>query len=218
MVTLNCCPITRSSYTALVADILSAMTYQGTALERPFTEVTDSSNFPSVSGTSCKIFLTAHWESFTMYLSRKIPTKPEFALEDAAKSRCKLLVDSPDMQTRQERLASVDASQSIFMNYGTQDIPKDPEHSNHRLRQTGKFLADWSMTTAQEQVPFTERMECWARALRLAQDKNAVSVSFPITLLIRIEPTARTCLQGKPPSTLLQSTSAGREINLPKRK
>ncbi|KAL8937107.1 MAG: hypothetical protein Q9211_003859 [Gyalolechia sp. 1 TL-2023] len=173
MIMSNCCPITRSSYTALVADILSATTSHGTALERFLAGETDNCTSPSVFGTSGYMFSAAHWQSFTMYLCQDSPTKPEFALEDATKRRGRLLVESLGEQSEQKRSRMGNTSQYIFMDHGIRGIPKDPEHSDYILRQTGGLVADWSTRADQEPILFTERMECWARALRLAQDENA---------------------------------------------
>ncbi|KAL8938210.1 MAG: hypothetical protein Q9216_004012 [Gyalolechia sp. 2 TL-2023] len=171
MIVLNRCPITRSSHTTLVADILSAMTSQGLALGRSLDGVIDSCTSPSIYGTSSEVFSMTHWESFKMYLYQESPRKPEFTLEDTAKSRCRLLADNLGKQDGQERSTMIDVSQSIFMDHGNRGTPTDPEHSNHILRQTGRFLGHWS-ATAEELDLFTERVECWARALRLAQNDD----------------------------------------------
>lgn len=174
MIALNCCPITRASYTALVTDILSAMTDRGTALGQSPIGGTDSCNSSTVGFPSNSVFSTIPWKEFTVYLRQNSPRKPESALENAARSRCKLLVDSLGNNSRQERSPTVDIRQSIFTDHGIRGIPRGPEHSDQVLLQTGRFLADWAGTVDENSFVFRESIECWARALRLAQDENAV--------------------------------------------
>lgn len=173
MITLNHCPITRSSYIALVTDVLSSLTSEGTALERSPIEGTNSSNYSRVGVTSSPIFSTVEWESFTGYLHQNTPTMPEFALEDAAKSHLRSMVDSLGEQGGQTYSPMVKVCQSIFMHHGPRDFPEDPEDGDRILRQSGAFLADWSRTVDEESLALAERLECWARALTLAQDENA---------------------------------------------
>ncbi|KAL8717206.1 MAG: hypothetical protein Q9225_005526 [Loekoesia sp. 1 TL-2023] len=173
MITLNCCPITRSSYTALVADILAAMTSQGTSCQRSGignTRGRDPSFFLNISN---KVHSAVNGPEFVSYVRQPCPAGPAFALENEAKARCRSINDDLDEELGKHLPLKPGADPSIFMSYGFHGVPRDPEHSDYMLRRTGWFLADWSTTANQKLAISKERMECWARALKLAQNKNA---------------------------------------------
>ncbi|KAI4113158.1 MAG: hypothetical protein LQ345_005799 [Seirophora villosa] len=82
------------------------------------------------------------------------------------KLRCRVLLDCQS----KENCLPIDSSQSIFASHGSLE---DPETSESILRQTGTFLAH--QTTAVDlSVDTNDRnLQCWVKALRLAQDENA---------------------------------------------
>lgn len=158
MVLSNCCPITRASYMSLVAQILEAGTSEDNIWKRM------SINVNKVHSSYSPLYL---WQDFKQYLLQPCPEDPAFALETAMKLRCRVLLDCQS----KENCLPIDSSQSIFASHGSLE---DPETSESILRQTGTFLAH--QTTAVDlSVDTNDRnLQCWVKALRLAQDENAV--------------------------------------------
>ena len=198
MVTLNYCPITRSSYTMLIADMLEALICKSKPFETSSIESGHDRN-PSLSADiPNQIRAIDHWPEFVGYLYESCPADKSYALESDAKARCRALVDRFDEGDREKHALPVDASQSIYKEY---TIFEDPEHYDFTLRQTGALLANWPATADQEQVDYRNKMTYWTRALKLAQDQNAVSITWfwfdllaVLNLLLGCPHKARSCV------------------------
>lgn len=107
------------------------------------------------------------WQEFMQYLFQPCPEDPAFALETAMKLRCRVLLDFQG----KEICLPIDSSQSIFASHGSLE---DPETSKHILRQTGTFLAHPTTVVDQSMDTNDRDLQCWVKALKLAQDENAV--------------------------------------------
>lgn len=167
MVSKNCCPITRSSYTSLLAQILEAETANNTLSKQSLTNVERFQ--PSITAPH-------QWQVFLQYLRDPCPVKPAFASEEAAKLRCTLLVDRLVKEQGKQDSDPVNVSQSIFMKHGSDGIPEDPKHSEHILRTTGSLLAHRVKAADQEMLSTHELLKRWATALKLAQNDDAVRI------------------------------------------
>ncbi|KAL8920823.1 MAG: hypothetical protein Q9172_004329 [Xanthocarpia lactea] len=113
-----------------------------------------------------------NWRDFVQYLYQDCPTESAFALEAAAKDRCRVFVERLERSTNLD-FWELDISQTIFANSGTYRHPQHPEHADHVLHNTGKFLATWSLEDSQSLSTFRRMMTSWSRALKLAQDEHA---------------------------------------------
>ncbi len=118
-----------------------------------------------------------NWRDFVHYLYQDCPTESAFALEAAAKDRCRVFVERLEDRMNLGIWES-DISQTIFANSGTCRHPLHPEHADHLLRNTGKILATWSVEDSQSLSAFRRMMSSWSRALKLAQDEHAVSLTL----------------------------------------
>ncbi|KAI4087710.1 MAG: hypothetical protein LQ344_006595 [Seirophora lacunosa] len=157
MILSNCCPITRASYMSLVAQILEAGAGEDKIWKRMSINVKEAQ--PSYSPPNL-------WQEFMQYLFQPCPEDPAFALETAMKLRCRVLLDFQG----KEICLPIDSSQSIFASHGSLE---DPETSKHILRQTGTFLAHPTTVVDQSMDTNDRDLQCWVKALKLAQDENA---------------------------------------------
>ncbi|KAL8645259.1 MAG: hypothetical protein Q9226_007379 [Calogaya cf. arnoldii] len=112
------------------------------------------------------------WRSFTRYLYRDCPTNSAFALEAAAKRRCRPLVGRFDGST-ESSFQGPDISETIFADTGAHGGSSHPEHADRMLRMTGKFLSSLTRESPSLPVAVGEMMVSWARALQLALDDHA---------------------------------------------
>lgn len=196
MISRNCCSLTRSSYIGLLAEILEAETGGGQHQGRSFVDVGryhyPFSEEPRKEGQSPR-----PWQAFVSYLHQPCPAGPCSASEEAAKLRCRRLVDRRDGKHREEYPLPVDDKQSIFRNPGSYTIAEEPDHSDHVLRQTGSYVASQVEAAEQRMSSTTETIKSWVRALTLAQDEEAVSFHRSLLSSPSTNQMARMYLQGK---------------------
>lgn len=157
MITSNDCPITRAAYTALVGDVLEAAK-------------TDSK-----STEYFKIIVAPkRWQALIDYVSAASSRGPEATLENTAKERCRVLLES--FNDGDVESSTPDITQTIFVDHGA-SVPRNPEHADQVLKRTGDFLVIQAVQAHKDQIMAIRQMiSCWSKALRLAQDENAVSL------------------------------------------
>ena len=175
MVLRNACPVTRSTYTAMTADILAATTKSKLLLKLPASPEEHDWRFRTPIIPSK--LSPENWRDFVQYLYQDCPTESVFALEAAAKDRCRVFVERLEDST-DSNFWELDISQTIFANSGTCRYSQHPEHADHVLSSTGRFLATWSLEDSQSQSTIHCMMTSWSRALKLAQDEHAVSLTL----------------------------------------
>lgn len=147
----NRCPITRSAYINLLADLFVAI---------------------SKDNSQCS---SEGWQLFTQYLREDCPENPAFALEAAAKRRCRPLVGRFEESVYGNALEP-DISQTIFANMSTSGGPHHSEHADQLLRKTGRFVSSLMPEDGNLTATVDEMVAAWSRALQLALDDNAVSL------------------------------------------
>ncbi|KAI4198847.1 MAG: hypothetical protein LQ350_004996 [Teloschistes chrysophthalmus] len=154
MITSNDCPITRAAYTALVGDVLEAAK-------------TDSK-----STEYFKIIVAPkRWQALIDYVSAASSRGPEATLENTAKERCRVLLES--FNDGDVESSTPDITQTIFVDHGA-SVPRNPEHADQVLKRTGDFLVIQAVQAHKDQIMAIRQMiSCWSKALRLAQDENA---------------------------------------------
>lgn len=159
MISCNDCPITRAAYTALVGDVLEAAK-------------TDSKS----PGYSKMIVAPERWQALIEYVSTASSGGPAATLEDAAKQRCRVLLGSSNDNSGDVESSTSDITQTIFVVHGA-SVPRNPEHADQMLKRTGDLLAVQAVQAHEDQIlAIWQMISCWSRALRLAQDENAVSL------------------------------------------
>lgn len=173
MITENCCPITRSSFTALVADILEAISKDQLPSDLP---PTAEKNGPNVR-TSVELrsrLISDNWRDFAEYLQQPCSAQPANALEAAAKGRCRSLVKSVD-DSIERRYGQIAISHTILVDLQSHGLPQNPAEADRMLTDTGRSLAFLSRGNEQLAGVNSSRVGSWSRALRLAQNEHAVS-------------------------------------------
>ncbi|KAL8811725.1 MAG: hypothetical protein Q9200_001557, partial [Gallowayella weberi] len=167
----NRCPITRSSYTSLVADILEAISKHELYSDRPPNTKEHDRIIRRPSEIPSK-FLSADWRIFAKYLHQECPPEPAFALEAAAKDRFIPLFESIENGTKSEQL-QIAIGQTILVDMGKHGVFRNPEHADRMLRNTGYFLASSIQGGGESPTATRERIDAWSRALKLAQKEHA---------------------------------------------
>lgn len=176
MVSTNSCPITRSSYTSLFSQILEAATGPDKSSSQPIVctrEKTHDSPAPIELFTEA--LNTDNWRYFTEYLRQPCPEKSAFAIENAAKALCRTLVDCIEQHCGKTSSPGFHPLPPTLLDYGLDRSPRDPEHSDHLLRESGKSMAMWLASTGWDSASTNEKLQCWARALKVAQGEGDVS-------------------------------------------
>ncbi|KAL8734098.1 MAG: hypothetical protein Q9181_003306 [Wetmoreana brouardii] len=170
MITSNVCPITRASYTALVADILEAIHDAGSSSVHPSNVDNDTPDTVKRPETFSRIGALVHWQGLTEYVGQDCSDKPQFALEGAAKHRCKPLIKRFNI-SNSTSTSTPDIHRPNSTDHACA-VPHNPEQSDQILRETGKLLG--IKATQADRIPkINEELACWIRALKLAQDELA---------------------------------------------
>lgn len=161
----NRCPITRSTYITLLADMFEGISE-------------DKFKF-------CNRYSSDGWQLFTQYIHEHCPEYPAFALEVAEKRRCRLLI-----RRFEESVDGIsvepDISQTIFANMSDSGVPHHPEHADQMLRKTGRFMSSLIKEDINLTATVTEMIATWSRALQLALDDDAVSLPLSDGLLPKL--------------------------------
>ncbi|KAL8685875.1 MAG: hypothetical protein Q9224_005633, partial [Gallowayella concinna] len=171
MIIQNRCPITRSSYTNLVADILETISkYESHSDPPSITEERDHNTrtTPEIGSEMS----SRDWRTFTAYLHQECPSEPAFALEAAAKDRFIPLLESIENGTKSKQSQTA-IGQTILVDIGNHGLYQNPEHADRMLRNTGYFLASSFPGGGQSPTATRERIDTWSRALKLAQNDHA---------------------------------------------
>ncbi|KAL8696436.1 MAG: hypothetical protein Q9201_007659 [Fulgogasparrea decipioides] len=170
MIMSNLCPITRASYIALVADILEAIQEADSSsvhFSNVDKDILDTVKCPQ---TLSRICASDHWQGLIEYVGQECSVKPQYALEDAAKHRCKSLVERLNISN------AINASTPVIHRPNSMDhvraVPHNPEQSDQILRDTGKLLGI-KAAQAHRSPMVDEELAYWIRALKLAQDELA---------------------------------------------
>ncbi|KAL9001465.1 MAG: hypothetical protein Q9169_000040 [Polycauliona sp. 2 TL-2023] len=171
MLLQNHCPITRSSYVTLLAGILEAI---GTAdLELGPSPTAEERNWkPSTPLELVSEPSSSNWQLFVQYLDQACPGRPAYALEDAAKRRCRPLAKSLNKSV-EPGYPKIDISQTIFADSGISGGPHTPENADRTLRMTGRYLYICSQELADSPTSFGDMLGSWSRALQLAINDHA---------------------------------------------
>ncbi|KAL8672193.1 MAG: hypothetical protein Q9168_003325 [Polycauliona sp. 1 TL-2023] len=171
MILQNRCPITRSTYVALLVDILRRINTadQAQGLYSTTEKHKSRSLTPFKMPSKCS---SNNWQLFTHYIHQECPENPAFALENAAKRRCRPLVGSFD-ETVESSSEEPDVSQTIFIDMGASGGPLHPEHADLMLHKTGRYLCIRSQGIAKSPPSFEDMIASWSRALQLAIDDHA---------------------------------------------
>ncbi|KAL8899451.1 MAG: hypothetical protein Q9207_006199 [Kuettlingeria erythrocarpa] len=172
MISGNRCAITRSSYTNLLAQMLEAETGRDRVSGQTLVHV-ESHCYLTPEKLRMESQSARLWQEFFSYLHQPCAPGPSSAWEEAAKLRCKILVDRRDGEPKMESFLPVNANRTIFKNRDNDSVPKDPQHSNHILCQTGNYMASQVEAADQAMSSITEDLRSWTRALALALDEEA---------------------------------------------
>ncbi|KAL8732091.1 MAG: hypothetical protein Q9166_003045 [cf. Caloplaca sp. 2 TL-2023] len=156
----------------LVADILEAIGKQD-VLYNPISVVeTHSWNSRTTFFKQNIILSSDHWRDLTEYLHQDCAAKAVFALELAAKARCRSTVGNLDTSNRSRRCVT-NLGRTIFADLGARGLPWHPEHADRMLRDTGRFMATLSPGGGQGHIHTSSMVATWSRAMKLAQDEHA---------------------------------------------
>ncbi|KAI4089386.1 MAG: hypothetical protein LQ339_008555 [Xanthoria mediterranea] len=171
MIIGNPCPMTRSTYVTLLADILEAISKDEFAGGNCRTSEKYKWRPSTPLKMSCKCS-SEDWRLLTQYLHRDCPGNPAFALEVAAKRRCTPLVASFD-ESAESSSQGPEIGHTIFADSRTSDGPCHPEHADQMLRLSGRFLASVTHSNDVSLAAVSTMTSSWSRALQLALDDHA---------------------------------------------
>ncbi|KAL9581913.1 MAG: hypothetical protein Q9212_003607 [Teloschistes hypoglaucus] len=120
-----------------------------------------------------KIMVTPkRWQALFEYVSTASSSGPDSTLEDAAKERCRVLLESSNDNSGDVESSTTVITETIFGDHGA-SVRGNPEHADQILKRTGDFLVVQTVQAHEDQIMAIRQMiSCWSRALRLAQDEN----------------------------------------------